>query len=145
MIFPPINHLSEFDNFQPVSEWSSLNVVEWMSALNLYRYADVFKSKDIKGADLVHLDREKLMVSVTFLTPQFIDVSHWQKEQEEEAEEKQLLGEDKKGSHISPPSLTRIANGLQESRSSDKTSPTKYLRESLLARVLRLRLDLVLG
>ncbi|XP_020283758.1 phosphatidylinositol 3-kinase regulatory subunit alpha isoform X4 [Pseudomyrmex gracilis] len=32
-----------------------------MSALNLYRYADVFKSKDIKGSDLLHLDREKLM------------------------------------------------------------------------------------
>ncbi|XP_034944744.1 phosphatidylinositol 3-kinase regulatory subunit alpha isoform X2 [Chelonus insularis] len=50
-----------FDKDKPVSEWTSLNVVEWMSALNLYRYADVFKSKDIKGADLVHLDREKLM------------------------------------------------------------------------------------
>jgi len=41
-------------------------VVEWMSALNLYRYADVFKSKDIKGSDLLHLDREKLMVSRSF-------------------------------------------------------------------------------
>jgi len=51
---------------QPVSEWTSLNVVEWMSALNLYRYADVFKSKDIKGSDLLHLDREKLMVSRSF-------------------------------------------------------------------------------
>ncbi|KAK0168573.1 hypothetical protein PV327_002358 [Microctonus hyperodae] len=50
-----------FDKDKPVNEWTSLNVVEWMSALNLYRYADVFKSKDIKGADLLHLDREKLM------------------------------------------------------------------------------------
>ncbi|XP_051171455.1 phosphatidylinositol 3-kinase regulatory subunit alpha isoform X2 [Leptopilina boulardi] len=50
-----------FDKEKPVSEWTSLNVVEWMSALNLYRYADVFKSKDIKGSDLLHLDREKLM------------------------------------------------------------------------------------
>ncbi|XP_044016208.1 phosphatidylinositol 3-kinase regulatory subunit alpha isoform X2 [Aphidius gifuensis] len=50
-----------FDKDKPVSEWTSLNVVEWMSALNLYRYADVFKSKDIKGADLVHLDKDKLM------------------------------------------------------------------------------------
>ncbi|XP_063219175.1 phosphatidylinositol 3-kinase regulatory subunit gamma-like isoform X3 [Bacillus rossius redtenbacheri] len=32
-----------------------------MAALNLYRYADVFKSKDIKGSDLINLDREKLM------------------------------------------------------------------------------------
>ncbi|XP_072751264.1 uncharacterized protein Pi3k21b [Anoplolepis gracilipes] len=50
-----------YDKDKPVSEWTSLNVVEWMSALNLYRYADVFKSKDIKGSDLLHLDREKLM------------------------------------------------------------------------------------
>lgn len=49
------------DKDKPVSEWTSLNVVEWMSALNLYRYADVFKSKDIKGSDLPQLDREKLM------------------------------------------------------------------------------------
>lgn len=34
-----------------------------MAALNLYRYADVFKSKDIKGSDLPFLDRDKLMVS----------------------------------------------------------------------------------
>ncbi|XP_029034074.2 phosphatidylinositol 3-kinase regulatory subunit alpha isoform X3 [Osmia bicornis bicornis] len=32
-----------------------------MAALNLYRYADVFKSKDVKGSDLPHLDRDKLM------------------------------------------------------------------------------------
>ncbi|XP_057324263.1 uncharacterized protein LOC130666941 isoform X2 [Microplitis mediator] len=50
-----------YDKEKPVNEWTSLNVVEWMSALNLYRYADVFKSKDIKGADLIHLDRDKLM------------------------------------------------------------------------------------
>ncbi|XP_014206200.1 phosphatidylinositol 3-kinase regulatory subunit alpha isoform X2 [Copidosoma floridanum] len=50
-----------YDTEKPVSEWTSLNVVEWMAALNLYRYADVFKSKDIKGSDLLNLDREKLM------------------------------------------------------------------------------------
>lgn len=32
-----------------------------MAALNLYRYAELFKSKDIKGSDLITLDREKLM------------------------------------------------------------------------------------
>lgn len=37
-----------------------------MAALNLYRYADVFKSKDIKGSDLPFLDRDKLMVSQFF-------------------------------------------------------------------------------
>lgn len=57
-------HVPLFSLLQPVSEWTSLNVVEWMAALNLYRYADVFKSKDIKGSDLLNLDREKLMVSI---------------------------------------------------------------------------------
>nr|AKK23736.1 phosphatidylinositol-3-kinase p85 alpha [Nilaparvata lugens] len=47
--------------FKPITEWTSANVVEWMAALNLYRYADVFKSKDIKGSDLLNLDRDKLM------------------------------------------------------------------------------------
>ncbi|XP_035230496.1 phosphatidylinositol 3-kinase regulatory subunit alpha-like isoform X2 [Stegodyphus dumicola] len=32
-----------------------------MAALNLYRYAELFKSKDIKGIDLMTLDRDKLM------------------------------------------------------------------------------------
>ncbi|XP_066580977.1 phosphatidylinositol 3-kinase regulatory subunit alpha isoform X2 [Prorops nasuta] len=50
-----------YNKEKPVAEWSSTNVVEWMSALNLYRYADVFTSKNIKGSDLLQLDREKLM------------------------------------------------------------------------------------
>ncbi|XP_014233043.1 uncharacterized protein LOC106656534 isoform X2 [Trichogramma pretiosum] len=53
---PPV-----YNKDKPVSEWTALNVVEWMAALNLYRYADVFKSKDIKGSDLLNLDREKLL------------------------------------------------------------------------------------
>ncbi|KZC12898.1 Phosphatidylinositol 3-kinase regulatory subunit alpha, partial [Dufourea novaeangliae] len=49
------------DKDKPVNEWTCQNVVEWMAALNLYRYVDVFKSKGIKGSDLQHLDREKLL------------------------------------------------------------------------------------
>ncbi|KAG8197034.1 hypothetical protein JTE90_004303 [Oedothorax gibbosus] len=45
----------------PLTLWTSSNVVEWMAALNLYRYAELFKSKDIKGCDLMTLDRDKLM------------------------------------------------------------------------------------
>lgn len=56
----------KYDDFMPklqhIDEWTSANVVEWMAALNLYAYADVFKSKDIKGGDLIHLDKDKLMV-----------------------------------------------------------------------------------
>ncbi|XP_030748688.1 phosphatidylinositol 3-kinase regulatory subunit alpha isoform X1 [Sitophilus oryzae] len=46
---------------KPIAEWTSHNVVEWMAALNLYPYSDVFRCKDIKGSDLIHLDREKLI------------------------------------------------------------------------------------
>ncbi|XP_046745442.1 uncharacterized protein LOC124410830 isoform X2 [Diprion similis] len=57
----PAHSGTTYDKEKPVSEWTASNVVEWMSALNLYRYADVFKSKDIKGSDLFNLDREKLV------------------------------------------------------------------------------------
>lgn len=33
-----------------------------MAALNLYRYAELFRSKDIKGVDLLSLDKDKLAV-----------------------------------------------------------------------------------
>ncbi|XP_075219878.1 phosphatidylinositol 3-kinase regulatory subunit alpha isoform X2 [Lycorma delicatula] len=56
-LLPPVTLTKE----KPITEWTSANVVEWMATLNLYRYADVFKSKDIKGTDLLHLDRDKLM------------------------------------------------------------------------------------
>jgi phosphoinositide-3-kinase regulatory subunit len=52
---------STLDREVPLSQWTSSNVVEWMAALNLYRYAELFKSKDVKGSDLISLDREKLM------------------------------------------------------------------------------------
>ncbi|XP_057661841.1 phosphatidylinositol 3-kinase regulatory subunit alpha isoform X1 [Diorhabda carinulata] len=54
---PPVT----LDYDKPISEWTCSNVIEWMAALNLYTYADVFRCKDIKGADLLHLDREKLI------------------------------------------------------------------------------------
>jgi phosphoinositide-3-kinase regulatory subunit alpha/beta/delta len=53
---------------QSIEEWTADNVVEWMAVLNLYRYAGVFKSKNIKGSDLINLDREKLLVSYFALT-----------------------------------------------------------------------------
>ena len=50
-------------NLQPVTLWSNINVIEWMAALNLYRYAELFKLKKIKGDTLVELDESKLQVS----------------------------------------------------------------------------------
>ncbi|XP_064215366.1 phosphatidylinositol 3-kinase regulatory subunit alpha [Tribolium castaneum] len=46
---------------KPISEWTSAQVLEWMAATNLYLCSDIFRYKDIKGADLVHLDKEKLI------------------------------------------------------------------------------------
>ncbi|GJQ65734.1 hypothetical protein Trydic_g11919 [Trypoxylus dichotomus] len=56
-VTPPVT----LDTEKPVSEWTSLNVAEWMAALNLYAYTEVFRCKDIKGTDLLHLDEDKLM------------------------------------------------------------------------------------
>lgn len=54
--------------FQPISEWTSAQVLEWMAATNLYLCSEIFRYKDIKGSDLVHLDKEKLIVSTTNLS-----------------------------------------------------------------------------
>jgi len=41
-----------------------------MAALNLYRYAELFRSKDIKGVDLLSLDKDKLtVISSLFFVP----------------------------------------------------------------------------
>ncbi|XP_055885499.1 phosphatidylinositol 3-kinase regulatory subunit alpha-like isoform X4 [Biomphalaria glabrata] len=48
------------DTAQPISEWSVANVVEWMAAANLYRYAELFMDRQINGRDLLALDEEKL-------------------------------------------------------------------------------------
>ncbi|KAK8389634.1 hypothetical protein O3P69_008965 [Scylla paramamosain] len=45
----------------PISQWSSSNVVDWMATLNLAPYTEIFKAKDIKGTDLLTLDRDKLI------------------------------------------------------------------------------------
>lgn len=49
--------------FQPVSQWSIANVIKWMAAVNLHRYAEVFKVHTINGMQLLHLDDTKLRVS----------------------------------------------------------------------------------
>ncbi|CAG9855406.1 unnamed protein product [Phyllotreta striolata] len=54
---PPVT----LDYDKPISEWTCSNVIEWMAALNLYTYSDVFRCKDIKGSDLINLDRDKLV------------------------------------------------------------------------------------
>lgn len=58
-----------FFDFQAISQWTSTHVVEWMAALNLYRYAELFRTKDVKGVDLLSLDKDKLAVSVSPLWP----------------------------------------------------------------------------
>ncbi|CAL1540645.1 unnamed protein product [Lymnaea stagnalis] len=48
------------DTDLPISEWSVANVVEWMAAANLYRYAELFSDRQITGRDLLGMDEEKL-------------------------------------------------------------------------------------
>ncbi|CAG0880468.1 unnamed protein product [Cyprideis torosa] len=43
-----------------LAQWNSNNVVEWLAAMNLYRYIEVFRARDIKGSDIQQLDKEKL-------------------------------------------------------------------------------------
>lgn len=37
-----------------------------MAAIGLHHHTDVFKSKDIKGSELIHLNRDKLVVREIF-------------------------------------------------------------------------------
>lgn len=52
--------------FQPLVEWTSSNVVDLLTSLNLYRYVNIFKKGNIKGTDLVKLDRDILEVRTFF-------------------------------------------------------------------------------
>lgn len=51
--------------FQPLEDWSTQNVIDWMAALNLYRYAELFRDKKITGRDLIHMNEDSLLVSKT--------------------------------------------------------------------------------
>ncbi|KAK7479856.1 hypothetical protein BaRGS_00028936, partial [Batillaria attramentaria] len=51
-------HISD----QPVTldSWTVNNVIDWMAALNLYRYAELFREKQVTGHDLQTMDEDKL-------------------------------------------------------------------------------------
>ncbi|XP_046372437.1 phosphatidylinositol 3-kinase regulatory subunit alpha-like isoform X2 [Haliotis rufescens] len=46
---------------QPLENWTVNHVIEWMAALNLYRYVELFREKNIAGRDLKTMDEDKLM------------------------------------------------------------------------------------
>lgn len=51
-----------FSSLQPLSDWSTLNVIEWMATVNMYRYIEVFKRKQIDGTTLGTLTEDRLQV-----------------------------------------------------------------------------------
>lgn len=53
---------------QPISEWTVGNVLEWMAAVNLYRYVELFRDKQITGRDLLAMDESMLMVSFAWIS-----------------------------------------------------------------------------
>lgn len=48
-------------NDTPIEDWTKQNVLEWMTAVNLSQFIDIFELNNIKGCDLKHLDRDKLL------------------------------------------------------------------------------------
>ena len=48
---------------QPLHKWTAGNVAEWMSCLNLFRYAQMFRDLGINGIELSKMDENKLKVS----------------------------------------------------------------------------------
>lgn len=47
---------------QPVKQWDTTNVIEWMATVNLYRYSQIFRRYNVNGESLVELNTEKLKV-----------------------------------------------------------------------------------
>lgn len=47
-------------NDTDVNQWTNSNVLEWLIAVNLYSFLEIFKANKIKGYDLQYLDDEKL-------------------------------------------------------------------------------------
>lgn len=45
---------------QPVYEWTTRNVLEWMASVNMISYSGPFESTAIQGSDLPALDKHKL-------------------------------------------------------------------------------------
>lgn len=43
-----------------LDSWTVSNVIDWMAALNLYRYAELFREKQVTGRDLQTMDENKL-------------------------------------------------------------------------------------
>ncbi|XP_055857696.1 probable protein phosphatase DDB_G0282105 isoform X3 [Episyrphus balteatus] len=46
----------------PYIQWTNTNVLEWMTAVNLYPLAEIFKANNVMGCDLPNLDDEKLTI-----------------------------------------------------------------------------------
>jgi len=61
--------------FQPLDQWSSRHVAEWMAALNLYQYAHVFQRHNIDGQSLLTLNQDKLQVRLSVCLSQYV-VNH---------------------------------------------------------------------
>lgn len=45
---------------KPLVQWSTANVLDLLTNLNLFRYVNIFKSRNIKGTDLINLDKDSL-------------------------------------------------------------------------------------
>ncbi|CAH1393870.1 unnamed protein product [Nezara viridula] len=45
---------------KPLSQWSPTNVIDLLTSLNLFRYINIFKSRNVKGTDLANIDKETL-------------------------------------------------------------------------------------
>jgi len=55
-----VGYFSESLRKTPIPEWTTSNVAEWITSVNLHRYRDIFKSQGMKGCDLLQLNSEKL-------------------------------------------------------------------------------------
>ncbi|XP_055383011.1 phosphatidylinositol 3-kinase regulatory subunit alpha [Condylostylus longicornis] len=47
-------------NDTPIIKWTNSNILEWLAAVNLYSFIEIFKVNNIKGCDIQNIDDDKL-------------------------------------------------------------------------------------
>uniref|UniRef100_A0A8C9SH29 Diacylglycerol kinase n=1 Tax=Scleropages formosus TaxID=113540 RepID=A0A8C9SH29_SCLFO len=60
-------------NSQPVQRWGTEEVGAWLEQLSLGEYKDIFTRHDIRGSELLHLERRDLKV---YVAPVYVILSH---------------------------------------------------------------------
>jgi len=52
-----------FVYLQLLEEWTTENIIDWMAAVNLARYAELFRERKLTGRNIICMNERTLLVS----------------------------------------------------------------------------------